>query len=115
MNAETALQRQIMVALSEAGCTVWRSNTVQAHAGRVIHSSGNTVTLADSSVIVFGLCKGSADIIGIAPGGRFLAVEVKTKTGRVSPDQTRFIEHVKAKGGVAGVARSVQDALDLIK
>jgi hypothetical protein len=79
-----------------------------------VSRSGNTVTLADSSVIVFGLCKGSADIIGIAPGGRFLAVEVKTKTGRVSPDQARFIEHVKAKGGVAGVARSVQDALDII-
>lgn len=115
MNNETNLQRAIMVALSEAGCTVWRNNTGQAYAGRVIHSSGGVVTLASASPIVFGLCVGSADIIGIAPGGRFLAVEVKTATGRVSREQQLFIDAVNAAGGVAGIARSVQDALKIIQ
>ena len=115
MNAETAIQRAIMLALSDAGCIVWRNNTGQGYAGRVIHSSGGTVTLADARVIVFGLCRGSADLIGITPDGRFLAVEVKTKTGRVSTDQQRFIAAVIAAGGRAGIARSPQDALDIIK
>jgi hypothetical protein len=33
----------------------------------------------------FGL-KGSADILGILPGGRFLAVECKAPDGRLSPN-----------------------------
>lgn len=115
MNAETAIQRHIMLALSDAGCIVWRNNTGQGYAGRVIHSSAGTVTLADSRVIVFGLCKGSADLIGIAPGGRFLAVEVKTTKGKPTTDQQRFIDAIRAAGGIAGIARSSQDALDLLK
>jgi hypothetical protein len=62
-----------------------------------------------------GLTKGGSDIIGIAPDGRFLAVEVKTTTGRLRPEQQRFIDAVNAKGGIAGVARSVEDALQLIQ
>ena len=61
-----------------------------------------------------GLCVGSSDIIGITPDGRFLAVEVKTKTGRVSDEQQRFIDAVRRKGGVAGVARSVEEALQIL-
>jgi hypothetical protein len=114
MKQEALLQRQVMLALSDAGCTVWRNNTGTAYQGRVIHSSGSTVTLADSRVITFGLCVGSADLIGITGEGRFIALEIKTKTGRVSPDQARFIEHVKLMGGIAGVVRSVDDALKLI-
>lgn len=115
MNKETALQRQIMVALSEVGCTVWRSNTGQAYAGRVVHSSGGIVTLANASPITFGLCVGASDIIGIMPDGRFLAIEVKTPRGRTTPEQDRFLFHIQLMGGVAGVARSVDDALALVR
>jgi hypothetical protein len=62
-----------------------------------------------------GLTKGGSDIIGIAPDGRFLAVEVKTTTGRIRPEQQLFIDAVIAAGGVAGVARSVEEALNLIQ
>jgi hypothetical protein len=115
VNAETALQREIMLALSEAGCTVWRNNTGAAHNGRVIHKSGSTVTLADSRMITYGLCVGSADLIGIRPDGRFIAIEVKTPKGRVTSEQERFIFHIQLMGGIAGVARSVDDALTLIR
>lgn len=63
----------------------------------------------------FGLCPGSADLIGIGPGGRFLAIEVKTKHGRVAPDQARFIDLVRARGGIAGICRSVEDAVALVQ
>jgi len=115
VNKETALQRSIMVALSEAGCTVWRSNTGQAYAGRVVHSSAGVVTLANASPITFGMCVGASDIIGIMPDGRFLAVEVKTAKGRTTAEQERFLFHVQLMGGVAGVARSVDDALKIIQ
>lgn len=121
MNPETRLQQEIMLALSEAGCVVWRNNTGQAWLGRVIHQAGNQVTLADAHKMPYGLCVGSADIIGIAPDGKFLAVEVKLpkrpgkQAGRVSREQAAFIEGVQEAKAVAGIARSVNDALELIR
>jgi penicillin-binding protein-related factor A (putative recombinase) len=52
--------------------------------------------------------KGVSDILGLYQG-RFLAIEVKTKTGRLSPVQKLFLERVKSYGGIAFVARSVED------
>ena len=99
---ETDIMRACMLALSEAGCLVWRNNV-----GVLPDRNGVPIR--------FGLCVGSSDLIGITPCGRFLAVEVKTKTGRVRPEQQRFIDAVIAKGGIAGVARSAEEALDLIR
>lgn len=113
MNPETELMHRIMLALSEAGCTVWRNNTGQAWHGTILHRAGQQVTLGSARMQPYGLCVGSSDLIGVAPDGRFLAVEVKTATGRVSKEQATFIEAVRRAGGRAGVARSVEDALAL--
>jgi hypothetical protein len=99
---ETDIMRACMLALSEAGCLIWRNNV-----GVLPDRNGVPIR--------FGLCVGSSDLIGIAPDGRFLAVEVKTKTGRVRPEQQRFIDTVIARGGIAGVARSAEEALDLLR
>lgn len=53
--------------------------------------------------------KGVSDILGILPDGRFLAIEVKSKVGRLSPDQKAFIEDIVARDGIAFVARSIED------
>lgn len=53
--------------------------------------------------------KGVSDILGVLPGGRILAIEVKTPVGRVSPEQRIFIDMVNDDGGVAFVARSIAD------
>lgn len=73
----------------------------------------------------YGLCTGSSDLIGwtavtITPSmvGRKLAIftaqEVKTEAGRVTAEQTAFLSCVKKAGGIAGVVRSVDDALELV-
>ena len=98
---ESDIQRLIMLALSEAGCLIWRNNT-----GVLKNAAGIPIK--------FGLCVGSSDLIGIAPGGRFLAVEIKTPTGKATPEQMRFIEAVRARGGVSGIARSPAEALALL-
>jgi len=97
-SAETNIMNACMVALSECGAVVWRNNVgmLQDQTGRPIR---------------YGLCVGSADLIGIAPDGRFLAVEVKTATGRTTEAQDRFIAAVLRRGGRAGVARSASDAV----
>lgn len=110
---ESNTQKLIMLAMSDHGSIVWRNNT-----GVLKNEAGIPVR--------FGLCRGSSDLICITPlkitqemvgqtVGVFTAVEVKTKTGRVSPEQQTFINAVRSAGGIAGVARSVEDALELIR
>lgn len=91
---------RIMLALAEAGCLVWRQNT-------------GAYRDPDGRLVRYGLCVGSSDIIGVAPDGRFLAIEVKTKTGRATEAQQRFIAAVIAKGGRAGIARSPEEAVKI--
>ena len=58
--------------------------------------------------------KGTPDLIGytIVDGrGIYTAIEVKSEIGRVRPEQKMFIDAVIKNGGLAGVARSVEDAL----
>jgi len=55
--------------------------------------------------------KGVADIIGVLPGGQALAIEVKTKRGRLSEYQQAFLERFRQAGGVAFVARSPGDVV----
>ena len=75
--------------------------------------------------VQFGLARGSADLIGwrtvtITPdmvGQRiavFTSIEVKTPTGRVRPEQQAWLACVQQCGGIAGVARSIADATQII-
>lgn len=58
---------------------------------------------------------GTADILGIIEG-KFLAIEVKSEKGRLSPEQRVFITRINQEGGVAFVAREVnQVARELYK
>jgi hypothetical protein len=70
----------------------------------------------------YGLQPGSSDLIGwrtvtITPEmvgqqvAVFTSIEVKTPTGRVKPEQQQWLDAVLSAGGIAGVARSVEDAL----
>jgi dihydroxyacid dehydratase/phosphogluconate dehydratase len=44
----------------------------------------------------------------------FTSIEVKTPTGRVRPEQQAWLETVQQAGGVAGVARSIDDAVRIL-
>ena len=125
MNPETKLQNAVMLALSQAGCTIWRNETAGAWVGRPVHREGQLVTLVNARMIQAGLCKGSSDLIGITPVtvtqdmvgqtlGVFTAQEIKTPTGRTTQEQDRFLAAVRAAGGIAGVVRSPADALGLL-
>lgn len=45
------------------------------------------------------------------PIGALLAIEVKSDTGRPTPEQQAVLETINAAGGVAFVARSVDDVM----
>lgn len=102
-SSEANIQNDVMIALSKSGAIVFRNNV-----GALKDKTGRLVRYGVGG-------NGGSDIIGICPDGRFLAVEVKKNTGRATEDQLRFIEAVRAKGGRAGVARSVEDALRILE
>lgn len=74
----------------------------------------NNVGMARSEnrVIRYGVCNpGGADLIGwCKTTGKFLAIECKTKTMRLTKPQRTFLHQVKRGGGLSGVARCVADA-----
>lgn len=98
---ETDIQNDIRVALSERGIIVWRNNVGLAK-------------FPNGSVVKYGLCNGSSDLIGISPNGRFIAIEVKVPEEEPDSDQENFIKVILRNGGIAGVAHSVEEALQLV-
>ena len=59
--------------------------------------------------------RGMSDIMGALKDGRTLAIEVKSRTGKMRPGQEEFLASIRAAGGVAGVCRSVEDAMKLLE
>ncbi len=96
---ETPLMRAIHDALVSTGdVLLWRNNTGQATFGR--------------ARVRYGLGVGSADLIGVLrPSGRAFAIEVKTSTGRMSPEQAAWHRAWTSAGGFVACVRSVEEAL----
>ena len=114
-NAETEIQQHIRLALgTRPDLRLFRNNT------------GTLPDPRTGRPVQFGLARGSADLIGlrtvtITPemvGQRvavFTSIEVKTSTGRVTPEQQNWLHMVRRAGGIAGVARSVRDAEEILR
>jgi Holliday junction resolvase len=60
-----------------------------------------------------GSTPGIPDIIGIW-NGRMLAIEVKTAKGKLSDKQESKIREINRAGGLAFVARSIDDVIDAL-
>jgi hypothetical protein len=113
-NAETDIQQRIRLALgTRSDLRLFRNQVGQLPDPR----TGRPVQ--------FGLARGSADLIGwrtitVTPdmvGQRvavFTSIEVKTPTGRLTPAQSAWLGAVRTSGGIAGVARSVRDANEIL-
>lgn len=112
---ESDIAHAIMIAASKVGSRLWKNTR-----GMFLSPDGKHRIRAGL------LAPGASDLIGFKPVvitaehvGRVLAVmvaiEVKTPTGRVSPEQQHFIDFVRDSGGIAGVARSEVDAKEILK
>jgi len=93
---ESSLLKRIQIAASRAGARLFRNN-VGFDAERRVH---------------YGLCRGSSDLIGWTPieireehigsvVAVFTAVECKSKRGRLTEEQQRFLDAVRTAGGIA--------------
>lgn len=96
---ESELMRKIQVAVSEAGGRVFRNNSGYAE-------------LAHGRWLKYGVGNpGGSDLIGWTSEGKFLAIEVKSKKGILTEQQSNFINEVNRSGGIAFMARSVEEVL----
>lgn len=120
---ETNLLRRVQLAITDQikNARLFRNNTGTGWQGEC-KRIGNKLLITDPRPLEAGLCKGSHDLIGwtsvvIMPEmvGKtvavFTTVEVKTQTGRVSPEQIRFWENVQDAGGFSFFARSETEAV----
>lgn len=115
MSIEKKVEKEIMLELSRWGCTCFRNATATAWVGDVIYRNAREVSMKNAQPIQAGLCVGSPDIVGYSSDGRFVGIEVKrTKGGRVSEEQKRFMAVAKANNCIVGVARSVEELQELL-
>ena len=134
MISEHSVMQHIRLAIGgRPDVRVFRNNVAMAWIGKALRPSKTiTVTVSPGDVVIFGarplhagLCDGSPDLVGWrsvvitqAHVGRriasFLGLEVKTSTGRTSPQQGVFLGVLRAAGGLGGVVRSPEEALRII-
>lgn len=135
MREKPVLQR-ILLACSRGATRLFRVNTGVAWQGKgqpIRVSEAKMMMVYPGDVILraaqplqMGLVVGGSDCIGwttqhigVDDVGRtvalFTAIEAKGSDGRVRPEQQIFIDQVRLAGGIAGVAHSEDEALQLLK
>ena len=80
----------------------------------VIRNNSGCLRDATNRPVRFGET-GSADLVCCLRGGRYLAVEVKGPKGRLRPSQAVWLDRVRSAGGLAVVARTLQDLIDALE
>ena len=100
---ESRIQSEILVEINKRGHRLFRAN-----AGRIQDArTGAWIKL---------LPKGFPDTLGWRKeDGKFIAIEVKTNKGKLSADQQRFRDFALTQNIIYGVARSAEEALELIE
>jgi hypothetical protein len=110
---ELNILKTIMLALSKIGVIILRNNI-----GALFNEKGQLVRFGVGG-------KGGSDLIGIntiiiTPEmvgdkiGVFVAIEVKAPSGKLTKEQEQFLNAVRNAGGIAGVARSAEEAVELL-
>jgi hypothetical protein len=123
---ERPVQNHIRNALA-GKATIFRANVGQAWTGeQVVKLENGDVLIRNARPFTTGLPTGFSDLFGWTPRiitpadvgfslPVFTAVECKSPTGRPSESQRNFLGAVERAGGYAGVARSPDEALKIIR
>lgn len=102
MTEEHKIQNEIRAAVSEY-CVIFRANV------------GKGFT-KDGRYFDTGLPAGFSDLFGVRKSdGKAVFIEVKTKKGRVTERQQRFLSEMLKNGAIAGVCRSTEEAISLVR
>lgn len=98
---EIDLQNNIRIALNDIAITF------RANVGVFFTKDGRPIRT--------GLPCGFSDLFGFRRSdGKIFFLEIKTEKGRLRKDQAHFLNTMKKLGAIAGVARSTDEALDIV-
>lgn len=123
--SEHRTQNEIRLAIG-GDAALFRNNVAKAWVGEASHLRDGSVLIKNPRILHAGLFKGSGDLIGwrtitITPDmvgqeiAVFASIEVKPpKGGRITQDQRDWADKVLAAGGFAGIARSADDAKNIL-
>jgi len=109
---ETPVTKRILLACSRGSVRLWRNNC-----GQWKDKAGNWIRYGlsnpgGSDLIGFKTITVTPEMVGTELAV-FVAIEVKRTSSAddaTTDDQQKFIDNVKSKGGIAGVARTVKEA-----
>lgn len=102
VTSEHEIQQEIQLAVSKRQCTIFRYNV-------------GHVRTKDNRWFSTGLPNGYPDLGGFRwADNQIFFIEVKTKTGKIRPDQIKFHKFLQSHGVIHGIARNVDDALKII-
>jgi len=101
---EKLIEQSIINWLTIRGFYVWKQKTTGTYDPKIRRFRKNP-----------HMRKGVSDIIGVIPVGRFLAIEVKQPRAYPTKDQKAFMSAINNAGGLAFIARSVEDVATRFK
>ena len=125
MTRETPVLKDIQLALSNRDIRLFRNNQGTAWRGDISKLPDGSLLICRPMIVHFGFCEGAGDLLGWQSRiitadmvgqriAQFASVEVKSPTGRTDKkrqdSQQTWIDLVRGFGGLAGIARSVEDA-----
>lgn len=123
--SEKSIQNRIRIELSDDDTRLFRQQSGDFWAGDATVLHNDAVLIRNPRRVSVGF-PGLSDLGGwrtveITPDmvgqkvAVYVAIEVKAKRGRPTNAQLRFIDVVNEAGGMAGVARSVDDAAEILR
>lgn len=101
MKSESRIQNEIRLGLN--------------HHAQMFRINAGSVRMADGRFFQTGVPKGYSDLSGFRlKDGKAVFLEIKNARGRLQADQKRFLAAMQKKGAICGVARSVEQAINLV-
>jgi len=111
---ERIIQNEIRLALAP-DAVLFRGNIGTAWTGDLVTKLPNgDMLIKNARPFNSGLPAGFSDLFGLTGAGTFVAIEVKSPQGRLTDKQAHFLDFIAGRGGISGVARSVDEARRLL-
>lgn len=100
---ESELLTFCLQTLKKSGLVYWRVPN-----GPVMHNLGGKLIRKCSPI------RGFPDVAGVMPNGRFFAIELKTETGKLSPEQAQWIAALNHSKATAVILRTKDEIADFV-
>lgn len=103
---EKDIEKEILAWLNwQAGCKAWKNKSTGTYDPVAKTFRANRSKFSEN---------GTSDILGIWQG-KMLCIEVKSATGRATPEQKAFLETMAQLGAITILAKSLDDVLRVLK